>query len=228
MKARLLGGSVLDSRLIGQPHIPAAMEAGPRGITVGPVGGCPHYPVCTWFVFDSSGSVSSVYGNDVIARRFDEARYAIGAVARRCRCGHELVAIVHFDTPTSLDLQPTRLDRHGVRQAERCLAIPPDALGQSLLRPSLDAVTELSVALPQHEHVLVALTDFLLFDDNLPGLYHKLIGFPGTVHAVSLRATPPDELLGHERVVVTQITPDAAPGSVATAVLAGLTTHRIL
>ena len=45
-------------------------------IALGPVGTCPHHPTLIVSVFDNSGSVSGVFGNDPIARRFDEAQLA--------------------------------------------------------------------------------------------------------------------------------------------------------
>jgi hypothetical protein len=224
---RLLRGTLLDPHLLGHAHVTAATVSGSGRVGLGPLGRCPHHPVCTWFVVDSSGSVSGTHGNDPTARRFDEARLAVHAVARRCRCGRERIGIVHFDTPTSLDLHPTRIDQHGLRGIERCLAIPRDAAGQSLLRTSLDTVITLASGMPDHLHVLVALTDFQLFDDDLPGLYRDLSRFPGAVHAVSLRSAPPAELEHDANVVVTHITPDAQRGSVARAILAGLTEHRL-
>lgn len=222
---RQLTSTLLNSRLLGQPPRPTRHRE--AGIALGSVGSCPHDPTCTWIVPDSSGSVSGVQGSDPIARRFEEARLALQAVALRCDCKQERVAIVHFDTPTSLDVPPTAFTRHGWRQIERGLAIPPDAAGQSLLRPSFETVREAAKKLPDHNHVLVALTDFQFFDDNLQGLYTDFAEFPGIVHAVSLRAAPPQQLVDDEQVVVTHITHDSQRGAVAMAVLAALTTHRI-
>ena len=223
--ATLLPSSLLPSYLLG-----GAREQGPvvaTQVSLGPVGHCPHVPTLTIFVFDNSGSVSGVFGNDPVARRFDEARLAIHTVSRRCRCDHERVSVVHFDSPTCCDVPPTRLGRNGWRRVEHGLAIPSDGAGSSILGPSLQAAHRLAETYADHNAVAVVLSDFQLFDDDLPGLYSDLASFPGTVHAVSLRATPPQQLVDDERVVVTHITYDAERGALAQAVLTALTTQRL-
>lgn len=217
----------LETRFLGDRLHVARMQMHEGRVTLGPVGQCPHRPTCTWFVFDNSGSVSGTYGNDPVARRFDEALLAVRAVARRCSCGQERVAVVHFDTPVSLDLAPTLLAGNGWRTAARCLAIPPDGAGQSLLRASLHGVLGHVDAMPDHQHTLVVCSDFLLFDDDIAELYEEFGSFPGDVHAVCLRSTPPQILIDDQRVTVTHITADAKRGSVAAALLAGLTTYRL-
>lgn len=225
MNARtFLPSGLLPSHVLGDPgdRLPAAASR----IALGAVGRCPHHPTLTVSVFDNSGSVSGVFGNDPIARRFDEARLAIQAVGRRCRCDHERVSIIHFDTPTCRDVPPTRLNRNGWRRIEHGLATPADGAGSSILRPSLQAAYRLAEQHADHNAVLVVLSDFELFDPNIADLYADLAAFPGTVHAVALRATPPRVLRDDDRVTVTHINHDDEAGAVAQAVLAALTTHR--
>lgn len=224
-QSRHLASTILDARILGTAPWSRGVATTP-GVTLGDVGRCPHTATCTWLLFDSSGSVSGTHGTDPIARRFDEALLALRAVARRCRCRGERVGITHFDHPTSLDLAPTALAGRGWRRVARSLTIPPDAAGQSLLRPSLEATFEQVELLPGHAATCVVFSDFLLFDDDLPALYEQLASFPGTTHAVCLRAFPPTALVDDPRVTVTHIDGNAARGSVANAVLAGLTVHR--
>jgi hypothetical protein len=223
-RATLLTGTFFDSLVLGEPW--EATPAPETQIALGGFGVCPEGPTCCWLVFDSSGSVSGTAGTDPVARRFDEALLAVEALGKRCRCRQELVAVVHFDCPTSLDLGPTPLSRQGRQRIARSLAIPPDAAGQSLLRRSLETVLDQMVQLPEHEHVLLLATDFQLFDADLDELYETLCGFPGTVHAVALRSPPPQRLLDDPQVVVTHVSPTSPRGAVARAVLAGLATHR--
>ena len=223
----ILPTTFLDTRFLGHRLHVARVESDDATMALDPIGRCPHQRTCTWFVFDNSGSVSGTYGNDPVARRFDEALLAVRAVSRRCNCRQERVAVVHFDTPVSLDLTPTLLSGNGWRTVARCLAIPPDGAGQSLLRASLHGVFGHVDAMPDHQHTLVVCSDFLLFDDDLAGLYEEFGSFPGDVHAVCLRSTPPQTLIDDPRVTVTHVTADAKRGSVANALLAGLTTYRL-
>jgi hypothetical protein len=231
------GGSFLPSRLAPEAllasrlaSISADEERGALArkisIHLGDPGRCPHNSTLLTLLFDNSGSVSGVAGNDPIAQRYVEAELAIQAVARRCRCRRELVAIVHFDVPTSGDVPPTPLNRGGWRTLRRGLSIPPDGAGVSLLRPSLEAAYEITERYPQHDHILVALTDFELFDEQLDGVLDDFCSFPGTVHAVALRATPPARLVDDDRVQVTHVDYTDQPGAVARAVFNALTTYR--
>jgi len=77
-------------------------------IVLGYAGRCPLEPTHLILNFDNSGSVGSAGGNDPIGNRFVEARLAIEAVSRRCRCDRELVSIVHFVGPFELQEQHRR------------------------------------------------------------------------------------------------------------------------
>jgi len=190
------------------------------GITLGKPGSCPERPVLLIALYDNSASVTG--GNDPIGQRFLEVSIAIIRVGRRCYCGKDLVATLHFDTPTSGDLQPISITKPHQRDIRRSLATPPDGAGISCLGPSLLVALALAHRHPNHHPVLVVLSDFELFDDYLG----QLIAFPGDVHAVVLRASPPAVLEGAPDIRVTPVDYASRPGTVARAVFAGLTTGR--
>lgn len=189
-------------------------------ITVGKPGRCPEEPVHFITDYDNSGSVTG--GNDPIGQRFVEGALAITRVGSRCRCGRDLCTVLHFDTPTSLDLAPTPLTKPHQDAIRRSLAIPPDGAGVSLLGPSLMAARQLVERYPSHRAVLCVHSDFELFDDYL----HELIAFPGDVHAIALRSPPPQVLIDAPNVTVTRVSYDSPPGTVARAVFTALTRTR--
>jgi hypothetical protein len=193
--------------------------------SLGRPGRCPiERPTHLALVFDDSGSVGSPGGNDPVGARFEEARLAIKAVAKRCRCKRELVSVTHFDYPASRDLPPTSLSRTG--GIESALSVPIDGAGCSLLGPSLDRAYDLVKQLPDHDHLVLVLSDFLLFDSDLDGVLEKFASFPGDPHAVVLRAEPPPRLRDDPRVQVTRVSYTDPPGAVARTVFNALTSHR--
>lgn len=177
-------------------------------------------------LFDNSGSVASGGGNDPVGRRYLEALLAIQHVGAHCRCGRELTATIHFDTPTSGDLAPTPMTKPNLPAIIRSLAIPPDGAGSSCLGPSFRAAQQLIAQHPDHRPVLVALTDFELFDGDVDRLLDEFIDVPGDVHAVVLRSTPPAKLAAAPHVITTRIDYTSQPGAVARAVFAALTATR--
>lgn len=187
-------------------------------------GRCPHQPTHTIFLFDNSGSVCG--GHDTIGSRFEEATVAIERVGRACRCRAELVSVLHFDTPTSRDVLAARLGRRGRAQIVHGLAVPADGAGSSELGPSLQRAYDLSDRYPKNLSILVACTDFELLDDDPIETLDRFSAFPGLVHAVVLRAQPPQLLVNDERVTVTQVGYDAPCGAVASAVFEALTAAR--
>jgi hypothetical protein len=224
----MIRSQLLPSNLLNL-HRPGSPGGGASGsgaqIVLGNPGRCPHEPTLVTFLFDNSGSVSS--GNDPIGNRYVEAKLAVGAIARRCRCGHELCAVIHFDVPTSSDVPPTTLDRNGLATIERGLTIPTDGGGISMLRPSLKRAYQIAAQYPDHHHTLVIASDFEVFDNDLPTLLDEVCAYPGgNVHAVVLRADPPAALLDDDRVTVTRIGYGEAPGAVAKALFAGLIARR--
>lgn len=195
-------------------------------IDLGSPGRCPKRPTLTVFDFDNSGSVCGIGGNDPIGRRFDEATLAVEAVGRRCRCRQELVAVTNFDTPNSGDVPPTPI-RGGMAAIKQGLRIPGDGGGSSNLGPSLESVERLVALYPNHLPIVVVLSDFELFDPDVPGVLDRLAAFPGLVHAVVLRSDPPERLVEDPRVDVTHISHGDPPGSLARAVFGALTRTRI-
>lgn len=165
-------------------------------------------------------------GNDSTGLRYEEATVAFEALARRCRCGRERAAVLHLARPTSADLPPTPINRRTRRQLAASLTVPPDGDGASSLRNTLRRAVLLGDAHPGHDVSLAVFSDFELFDHDLPGLWEELGAFPGRVFAVALRAAPPAALVGDDRITVTEVTLGAAPGAVAQALFAALTTYR--
>lgn len=186
---------------------------------------CQHRPKITSLLFDDSGSVLG--SNDPIGNRYEEASLALGHLARRCRCGRELVSILHFDRGTSCDAGPCRLDRPGLRELRRGLAAPPEVpYGSSDLGPALADAEKLAIQFPNHWAVLVAFTDFQLFDPNVEEVLERFCRFPGLVHAVVLRSEPPARLMSDTGVVVTPIGWDSPRSAVARALLEGIATAK--
>ena len=149
-------------------------------IRLGHAGGCPDVPIHLITTIDSSGSV--VNGKDCIGHRFLELQVAIEQVAKRCTCGLELVSILHFDHPVRNELFAVTLtNQHDIQSA---LTMPYDGGGCSLLGPSLAIAAQLARNHPDHRNVLVALSDFQLFDP--PHVWKDFAAFPGEVHACVL------------------------------------------
>jgi hypothetical protein len=220
--SQFLPSRTLTSHRLGFPG--GGVRASGSRIVLGSPGRCPHEPTLVTMVFDDSGSVST--GNDPVGNRYAEARIAVEAIARRCRCHHEFAGIVHFDYPTSRCVPPTPLDRLGFPSIQDGLTIPMDGRGTSVLGPSLTRAYELVDQYPNHHHVLVVASDFELFDRDVSKVLAELRCFPGYVHAVVLRAEPPAVLADDDRVVVTRVGYDDEPGVVARAVFRSLTLHR--
>lgn len=221
----MLRSTLLESDLLTSHHrLPAGGGRRRASIVFGHPGRCPAEPTHLCLIFDNSGSVGSPGGNDPVGARFEEARLAIDAVARRCRCENELVSILHFDTPTSGDVQPTPLKR--VREIDRGLAIPSNGGGSSILGPSLKAAHGFAQQLPNHNHILVVLSDYLLFDNRVDDVLDDFSAFAGSVHAVVLRAEPPARFEDDDRICVTRVDYGDDPGRVGHAVFDALTTHR--
>jgi hypothetical protein len=145
----LLTARLLVPRLIGVgSEWRRASARRQLAVYLGSVGACPDEPVLLILIFDNSGSVAGVGGNDPIGQRFEEARLAIETVGKRCRCGKELAAILTFDSPTTLDVAPIPL-KGGIATIEQGLAIPPDGAGSSILGPSLRLARGISDSHPR-------------------------------------------------------------------------------
>ncbi|WP_433020528.1 hypothetical protein [Kribbella sp. CA-294648] len=181
-------------------------------------------PTITIVITDDSGSVIGPAGADPVSNRYDEAWRAFRAIGRR-GAGHELGAVLHFDAPTSGDVPPTPLTRSGLQRLRSGLHVPRDAAGTSCLGTSLQAAAEMADHYANYEAMLIVLSDFELFDDNVSQVLDDLANFPGDVHAVILGGTPVDGVL-HDRIRVTPANYDDPPGTVARAVFGGLTARR--
>ncbi|MFI5558503.1 hypothetical protein ACIA2T_04425 [Amycolatopsis japonica] len=182
------------------------------------------FPTLLIALFDDSGSMTGRGGNDPLANRYSEARRAFEVVARRS-VRRERGAVLHFDTPCSGDVLPVPLHGH-VRQVRRGLSCPRDARGSSVLEPSLRRAVAMAQGYPKHATTLLVLSDFLLLDPEPGEVLSELAGFPGDVHAVVLGDHVPKGVLD-SGVVVATVTEESPPGSVAHAVFAGLTLHRV-
>jgi hypothetical protein len=191
-------------------------------ITVGRPGKCPERPVLAITIHDNSMSVVSGAGNDPAGQRFLEAYLAISRVGKRCRCGRDLVATLHQDTPSKGDLRATPITKPHHPNIQKSLAVPHGDAGYSILLPALSAAEQIVKEHPGHHPVLIVFTDFLLFDDYT----QPLLDFPAETHAIVLRTTPPAALAAAENITVTAITNDSKPGAVARAVFTGLVATR--
>lgn len=193
-------------------------------LVVGDPGRCPGHPTLTIVIFDDSGSVIAPAGNDPVSNRYAEAAAAFDALARRCRCGRCLAAVLHFDLVGGAGPLPLR--RRVPRAVQRALATPPDAAGCSLLGPSLAAAARTVDGVPSVRSLaLVVFSDFQLFDDDLGRVLADLAGFPGEVHAVALGSSPDTTGLD-PGITVTRLTNDDAPGALGRALLRSLAHGR--
>lgn len=193
-------------------------------LVVGDPGRCPGHPTLTIAIFDDSGSVIAPAGNDPVSNRYAEAKAAFNALARRCRCGRCMVAVLHFDLVGGAG--PLPLKRRVPRAVQRALAIPPDAAGCSLLAPSLAAVARMVENVPNVRSLaLVVFSDFQLFDDDPERVLSDLAGFPGEVHAVALGSSP--DITGLDPgITLTRLTSSDAPGALGRALLRSLSHGR--
>jgi hypothetical protein len=220
---RLLAGNLLPPQLLGgaAPEIPPTTN-GPQ-YTLGSPGRPSPVPTLVIANFDNSGSVTSPAGTDPLSNRFAEVAHAFAVVARK-GARRERAAVLHFDSPTSADVEPVALTRAGLAQLGTGLRVPPDGRGISHLGPSLARARQLAAAFPDHHTTLVVLSDFLLLDPDPAAVLAELATFPGTVHAVVLGGRT--VRFGSEQIIVTTVRRDDRPGAVAKALFASLTRHR--
>jgi hypothetical protein len=218
----LLPSRLLVSALLGT--VPAAEATEPARLRLGDPGRCGERPSLVIAVFDDSGSVSSPAGADPISNRYAEAREAFRVVGRACRCRQCLGAVLHFDLVGGVP--PSPLHRRVSGAVEAGLRVPPMAAGSSVLAPSLEEAFRLAPQHPQHLLSLLVLSDFLLMDADPAAVLSRLGSFPGDVHAVVLGGRAPDSLMDG-RIQITPVSPGDPPGTVASAVFASLTRHRL-
>jgi hypothetical protein len=175
-------------------------------------------------LFDDSGSVTSPGGTDPLSGRYAEVARAFSAVARK-GSRRELGAIVHFDTPSHGEVEPTPITRSGLRRLRAGLRPPIDGAGTSELGPCLERAYQIAEAYPGHEAALVVLSDFQLFDSDPAKVLSRLASFPGQVHAVVLGSHLPAGVLD-SRIAVSSIDHDSHPGAVAQALFSSLVARR--
>ncbi len=220
----ILPSALRRPALLGTKNARGLVAGRELNIRLGHPGRCPLQPTFTSWIFDNSASVLG--GNDSTGRRFDEAALSIRPIARRCRCGTELLQVLHMDRPTSADLPPTPITRRTLAAVTASLRVPADGDGASTLGATLARARGAVSGYPGHQAVLVIASDFELFDPDLPGLWEAIADFPGQVHAVVLRAQPPAALLDDPRITVSAIATGVEPGAIARILFDGLTTHR--
>ena len=216
----MITSSLLNSRLLGHSDPPMSPSIG----RLGPVGRCPKVPTLFVVVVDDSGSITAPGGADPISNRYAEVRAAMVAVARVCRCGRELAAVIHFDTPHG-DAGPQRLTRSGVLVLSRGLRVPSLGLGTSDLLPGLRAARQIADDHPGHNVVLAVLSDFQLTDSDEGAVRSELESFPGTVLACLIGGTEGMAVAEADQTI--SIGFSEPPGALARAVLVGLTHHRL-
>ncbi len=215
----LAGPALLGSGSSGAPEANGGRQI---DVYLGNPGACPREKVIYFNLFDNSGSVTG--GNDPVGRRFDEVAHTLNYLSRYCKCGREFSSVIHFDTPTSGDVPPTTLNRKGLDALSAGLSVPYDGAGISELGPSLSRVTDVVAKNPDDTPVVTVLSDFELFDP--PQVLDDLVSFPGLVHAVVFRSTPPQVLVDDDSVLVTRVQPSDSIGSVAKAVFESMTAVR--
>lgn len=222
--AVLLPGRLVSPSLLGvePPHLPAK-EPDPA-YKLGSPGKPSPVPTLVIALFDNSGSVTSPGGTDPLSNRYAEVARAFQVVARK-GSRHELGAIIHFDTPSSGEVEPTPITRTGMIRLRVGLRPPADGAGTSELGPGLERAYEIAENHPDHRATLMVLSDFQLFDPEPGQVLSGLAAFPGEVHAVVLGDWLPPGVLD-ERITITYVDRISPPGAVARAVFGRLVAHR--
>ncbi|QLY30395.1 hypothetical protein H0264_35620 [Nocardia huaxiensis] len=219
------------ARLIGEGDNGVTFVPGKRseamGFSLPHPGRCSGEKTLTIAIFDDSGSVAGLGGNDPVSQRYREAQLALRHLAVACTCGKEFGAVLHFDCPTPQDVPVTRLRGRGLRRLVRGLAEPIGAFGTSDLAPALTAAEAMAEEFDGGQVQLVVFSDFLLTDRQPDAVLSELAEFPGAVHAVVLTANPPLVLTSDPGVTVTNVGGSSEAGEVARALLASLTEHRV-
>lgn len=220
---------LLRSRLAGPRLFERGGGVGGRSqgaelnITLGNPGRCPKTQTLTIGVFDDSGSMLG--GADSTGLRYAESTLAFDRISRRCRCGQERVAVLHMNRPNSADLLGIALGKASRAAIAAALTVPADGDGASTLGDTLVRAKKIADEHPGHDTTLIVFSDFELTDD-MTALAASLAAFPGDVHAVVMRSTPPPELLAQSAIRCIRVEAGAKPGPVARALFDAITTHR--
>jgi len=223
MTGQLQRGGLAPSHLLGTGGGTGRGPHNDLNIVLGNPGSCPNEPTLVISINDDSGSMLG--GSDSTGLRYTEFGLALDRVSRRCRCDRELVAVLHMNRPTSADRPPLPLNRRAKADIAGGLIVPSDGDGASTMGATLRRATDLAAAYPNHRAVLAAFSDYELTDD-LTRLAADLAAFPGDVHAIVMRSQPPQALVDADAITVTHVAAGAAPGALAQALFASLTTHR--
>lgn len=171
-------------------------------------------------IFDDSGSCSGF--NDTLGLRREVILIVLERLVRKSKGNASWwVRLSSFDTPSSFDLELTRLDRNGLARARKAL-LSTSPGGSSVLGPSLDRA-EQAAAQSTMPRVLVCLTDFELFDQSPQDTLASLIDSTAqVVLAVSLTNEPPRQLV-ESRVRTAQIRGGDSPAMLANCVIDAVT-----
>jgi hypothetical protein len=192
-------------------------------LILGNPGRCPDEHTLLICIFDDSGSMLG--GSDSTGLRYAEAAIVFDKTMRKCRCDRELVAILHMNRPTSADLAPSPLNKRAKTRIADALTVPRDGDGASTLGATLHRAEQLALAHSHHKTTLACFSDYELTDDATT-MTRSMAAFPGDVHAVVMRSTPPVELASEDSITVTQVANGEAPGAVARALFEAITLHR--
>ncbi len=217
---------VQPSRVLLGNTLPVATDTAVREpyVELGWPGLEPRRPCLDVIVFDSSGSVIAPLGNDPVGNRFEEARGAIRLVSQWTLTDRPKVAVIHLDHPLGASGVVALNDRHLARRVNPSLR-NPGGPGTSDLLPSICELERLAVAYPGHDIRATIFSDFELTDARPDEVFTRLGAFPGHVHAVVLGGQIPPDLL-QDNVMVTPLSPEDAPGTLAAAILRSLAASR--
>lgn len=138
-------------------------------------------------LFDDSASVVGYQGTDPAGRRYEETAIAVDLLGHSCRCGRELVGVVHFDVGPA-DVAPTAVaTRPGLVAVHEGLRVSDDGAGVSTIAPAL----AVAAGFPGPLTTLVILSDFALTDtDVVTDLLASRPAWVDHVHVVSLGVVP--------------------------------------
>ncbi len=194
---------------------------------LGWAGRCGSTPGLDIIVPDDSASITGPGGTDPVAARYTEMEVAVTKVGKKCRCHRCLATVIHFDTPTRADVPPTLIGTwQGRTKLGRGLRVPWDAIGSSILGPSLTRAEAIARQHPDHGARLTILTDWQLFDIDPTEVVDRIHRFPGQVLCVGLNSPPPIALES-DNTTLQAITYKDPPGALAQAVFDQLTRDRV-
>jgi hypothetical protein len=178
-----------------------------------PVGAAPAEDTLVDAIFDESGSM---LGSDAARHRREAHLIGVDHLARSGRRPVRWhLRNTTFDCSGPVDQGTTKLDRNGLRSAERSLLAASPG-GSSNLGPSLGAVE--AAGFPGRR-LLVVYSDFQLFDPDPERVLADLVtSTADAVLAVVFRSTVPPRLRG-TRVRVLEVSEGTTPADIARAVV---------